>query len=208
MSLSRFARISAEELDVLDGQKDSKNTKRVIRRSVSLFREFLGENCEFEGFTTEELDKSLRSFFASIRKTDGSELKKSSLTSIKYGICKYLKDECRIDVCNDNSFSSCRTTFKSKITDLKKKGKGSVDHKDEISSGDLQKLFCSDNIAFDIDTPCGLQKKVWFEIMYFLCRRGQENLREMKKNTFAVAVNAAGRRYVYQTTDEADKNHR
>ncbi|WAR18438.1 hypothetical protein MAR_000276, partial [Mya arenaria] len=85
---------------------------------VSLFREFLGENCEFEGFSSEELNKCLRAFFASIRKTYGSELKKSSLTSIKYGICKYLKDECKIDVCNDNSFSSCLTTFQSKVTDL------------------------------------------------------------------------------------------
>ncbi|WAR21434.1 hypothetical protein MAR_015408, partial [Mya arenaria] len=116
---------------------------------ASLFREFLGENCGFEGFSSEELNKSLRAFFASIRKTDGSELKKSSLTSIKYGI-----------LCNDNSFSSCLTKFKSKVTDLKKG---------------------SENIAIDIDTPCGLQKKVWFEIMDFLCRRGQDNLRGMKK---------------------------
>ncbi|WAR06848.1 hypothetical protein MAR_016806, partial [Mya arenaria] len=128
--------------------------------SVSLFREFIGENCEFKGFSSEELNKYIRAFFASIRKTDGSELKKSSLTSIKV--------------------------------------KGSIEHKEEISFEDLQKLFSSENIAFDIDTPCELQKKVWFEILYFLCRRGQENLKGMKKDTFAVAVNAAGRRYVYQ----------
>ncbi|WAR04051.1 hypothetical protein MAR_010609 [Mya arenaria] len=38
-------------------------------------------------------------------------------------------------------------------------------------------------------------------------QQDQENLRGMKKDTFAVAVNATDRRYVYQMVDEANKNH-
>ena len=43
--------------------------------------------------------------------------------------------------------------------------------------------------------------------MYFMIRRGQENLRSMTKQTFAVAEDSAGLPYVHQVIDEADKNH-
>ena len=43
--------------------------------------------------------------------------------------------------------------------------------------------------------------------MFFLIRRGRENTRAMNKNTFAVSKEASGRRYIYQTNDESDKNH-
>lgn len=44
--------------------------------------------------------------------------------------------------------------------------------------------------------------------MYYLCRREQENLRSMTKETFDVAVDSTGKRYVNQKIDELDKNHR
>ena len=74
------------------------------------------------------------------------------------------------------------------------------------SLDDLQKLYGS--VAMDISTPCGLQNKVWFDVMFFLCRRGRENLRTMNKSTFAIRKDAKGREYVYQVTDELDKNYR
>ena len=44
--------------------------------------------------------------------------------------------------------------------------------------------------------------------MFFLARRGRENLREQTKNSFTIAVDSQNRRYVYQAVDELDKNHR
>jgi hypothetical protein len=55
-----------------------------------------------------------------------------------------------------------------------------------------------------MDIPNGLLNKVWFEVMYFLCRRGQENLREM----FELSTDSTGKRYIFQKTSELDKNHR
>ena len=52
------------------------------------------------------------------------------------------------------------------------------------------------------------QNKVFFEIMCYLCRRGRENLREMRQDTFRIAMDATGRRFGYQHTDEKDKNHK
>ena len=44
--------------------------------------------------------------------------------------------------------------------------------------------------------------------MRFLCRRGRENLRFIKKETFALAKDSVGREYVFKAKDELDKHHR
>ena len=62
-------------------------------------------------------------------------------------------------------------------------------------------------MSFDIGTPSGLQEKVWVDIILYLIRRGRENLRQMSKNTFSISCDATGKRFVYQTSSELDKNH-
>ena len=44
--------------------------------------------------------------------------------------------------------------------------------------------------------------------MLFFCRRGQENLRELKADSFSIATDGCGRKYVYQVRDELTKNRR
>ncbi|WAR13891.1 hypothetical protein MAR_003996 [Mya arenaria] len=127
--------------------------------------------------------------------------------SVKYGLSKYLKEKCRIDNSTDNDFVTANKTFKAKLTDLQKKGKVSVVHKPQIADYDMKKLMDPANVAFNVNTPCGLQNKVWFDIMYHFCRRGRANLREMKKTTFAVEVDSSVREYVRQIMDKADINH-
>jgi hypothetical protein len=58
------------------------------------------------------------------------------------------------------------------------------------------------------DTPQGLQQKVFFDVMLYLCRRGRENLTELKKTDFSVMKDPSGAKYVTQTRDELTKNHR
>ena len=43
--------------------------------------------------------------------------------------------------------------------------------------------------------------------MFYLCRRGRENLRTMTRDTFALGTDGTGRKYIYQRVDELDKNH-
>ena len=38
-------------------------------------------------------------------------------------------------------------------------------------------------------------------------RRGRENLRQMTKNTFSIGKDPDGRKFIYQTVSEHDKNH-
>uniref|UniRef100_A0A8W8P5J4 EGF-like domain-containing protein n=1 Tax=Magallana gigas TaxID=29159 RepID=A0A8W8P5J4_MAGGI len=204
-----FANVEESHIAKLLDEKDSVSTKRTINRSVSLFRTFLiakRGSGDFEGLSKQELNENLRLFYVSIRTKSGTNLKVSSLNSIKYGLSKYLKDNCKIDI-HGSEFHESKVVFKAAITDMKKKGFGSVDHKQAISTEDLNKLFNSETIVFNVNTPCGLQSKVWFDLMFYLCRRGRENLRKMTKETFGIETDAIGREYVFQAIDEADKNH-
>lgn len=94
--------------------------------------------------------------------------------------------------------------FRAQRSDLKRQGKGATEHKQSVYEKDFKKLYDS----FEITTPRGLQQKVWVGIMLYLIRRGRENLRQMTKNTFEIKVDASGKRFVTQTVDEVDKNHR
>ena len=84
--------------------------------------------------------------------------------------------------------------------DLKKKGNAKVQHKPEIESEDLKKMYYS--AAFDTTTPTGLQNKVWFKIMLYFCRRGR------RENPLKLNQAANGRKYVHQVKDELTKNRR
>jgi hypothetical protein len=75
-----------------------------------------------------------------------------------------------------------------------------------IEPEDLTKLYTS--LTLSPHTPEGLLHKCWFDVMFFLCRRGREHLREMKKDTFKFAKKSNGKMYLYQARDELDKNHR
>ena len=203
----RFATINESDLLELSKQKDSKNTQRVVIRATKLFTEFLDESIEsVVKMSNEELNQNIRLFYASVRRTDGTEMKKKSLDAIKYGLTKYLKERFAIDLTHP-VFSSCTQIYKAKVKQLKRTGFGAVEHKAVIGDSDLAKLKAHDCFAFNVATPCGLQNKVWFDIMYFMIRRGQENLRSMTKHTFDVAEESAGLLYKHQVIDEADKNH-
>ena len=62
-------------------------------------------------------------------------------------------------------------------------------------------VFCQGN-------PLALQRKVFFEIMLFFCRRGRENLRRLTKKCFVVKKDGNGDEYIEKVMDEMTKNHR
>ena len=56
--------------------------------------------------------------------------------------------------------------------------------------------------------PRTVQNKVFFEIMLYFCRRGRQNLRELKIKDFSSTKDDKGARYVTKSGDELTKNRR
>ncbi|KAH3870361.1 hypothetical protein DPMN_033543 [Dreissena polymorpha] len=68
----RFSTIRDDDLKSLDHDKDSKNTKRVLKHGVNLFNEFLRSNDIDLADLVEnpaELNNQLRYFYAFVRQT-------------------------------------------------------------------------------------------------------------------------------------------
>lgn len=204
---ARFGSFSTDDIEEIEQKTDKENTKKVIKKSVNALRAFLFEknlNTDFESLSKTDLDQTLKSFYANARTEKGEFYKLSSFNQLKYGLTKHLKSK-DIDITGDD-FKKSTETFKAMKKDLMRRGKGSVNHRNPISKGDLQKLYDHPRV-FNIDTPTGLLQKVIFELMLYTCRRGRENLHDMTKSTYGVFKDDAGREYIQQVQSEADKNH-
>ena len=57
--------------------------------------------------------------------------------------------------------------------------------------------------------PRSLQRKVQFDVRYFFCQRGSENIYNMKRDTFELGyIQETGMSYVFKAKDEKQKNHK
>lgn len=154
--------------------------------------------------TPQSLCTILREFYASARKKDGTSYKKNTLNGIRYGLSRHYKLKRGWDIINDVEFTSANEMYSSRIAEMKRQGFGGTTHYPEIVKDDLDRIYSQ----FDLNNPKSLQRKVQFDVQFFLCRRGRENLRSMKKDHFSIERDGGGRLFVFQRQDEEDKNHK
>lgn len=206
--MNRFVDIRDDEIENLVNRKHSKNTKQVIDGAFNVLNQFCKkENVDASKLSKHDLDKVLAKFWPSLRTLKGSSFKSNSLKSMHYGVVSYLKKLRQVDINGEAEFTKSNEVYKAVLVSLKKEGHGETEHKEPVSSDDLKKLY-DHPIVFSTENPTGLLNKVFFEIMLYLCRRGRENLRAQKRDTFAIKTDSTGRRYVTQLLGELDKNHR
>lgn len=179
----------------------SENTRLATRYAVRIFREYLNEkaqSADFETLDKEALCAVLRSFYAEARSKSGQLYSKSSLISIRSSLNRYLNEPpyCRtLDLTKDPELRSANLTLAAVIRRLEEQGAGPVVQKQAITRSDLRKLY--DSPVFNTDTPFGLLNKVWFEICMYFCTRGRENQRELEEDSFGLAADEDGRKFVY-----------
>jgi len=88
---------------------------------------------------------------------------------------------------------------------LKWQGHGQVDHHSPISKEDLEKIEASYNPSSL--HPKSLEQVVWFNFVFHLIRRGRGDLQLLTKESVAVQVDTALKKFVHQVVDELDENH-
>uniref|UniRef100_A0A8C9ZPA2 Potassium channel tetramerization domain containing 1 n=1 Tax=Sander lucioperca TaxID=283035 RepID=A0A8C9ZPA2_SANLU len=189
------------ELQRSERNRLSENTRLATRYAVRIFREYLSEKAQSPDFET--LDKDalcavLRSFYAEARSKSGQLYSKSSLISIRSSLNRYLNEPpyCRtLDLTKDPELRSANLTLAAVIRRLEEQGAGPVVQKQAITRSDLRKLY--ESSVFKSDTPFGLLNKVWFETCMYFCTRGRENQRELEEDSFGLAVDEDGRKFVY-----------
>ncbi|XP_072854978.2 BTB/POZ domain-containing protein KCTD1 isoform X1 [Pogona vitticeps] len=179
----------------------SENTRLATRYAVRIFREYLSEKAQSPDFETMDkgaLCRVLRSFYAEARSKSGQLYSKSSLISIRSSLNRYLNEPpyCRtLDLTKDPELRAANLTLAAVIRKLEEQGAGPVVQKQAITRADLRKLYtCS---VFSTQSPFGLLNKVWFETCMYFCTRGRENQRELEEDSFGLAMDEDGRKFVY-----------
>ncbi|KTF86621.1 hypothetical protein cypCar_00008433 [Cyprinus carpio] len=179
----------------------SENTRLATRYAVRIFREYLTEKAQstdFESMDKHALCKVLRSFYSEARSKSGQLYSKSSLISIRSSLNRYLNEPpfCRtLDLTKDPELRSANLALAAVIRKLEEQGAGPVVQKQAITRSDLRKLYNS--AVFSASSPFGLLNKVWFETCMYFCTRGRENQRELEEDSFGLAVDEDGRKFVY-----------
>ena len=105
-------------------------------------------------------------------------------------------------------FTQCNEMFQGITSTLYKIGKGPTKSYEEITPEDLHRIqqYFQHDIMNKPD-PKKLQRCVLFNILYYFCQCGRENLNTMKINTFQTDIDSDGKQFVIQSTHEQDKNH-
>ena len=158
--------------------------------------------------TVEELDKSLKQFYAEARNKEGENYSRATLLSLRNGTERFLNtppNNLGIKFTKDPRFVLSNQMLDAKIKQLKKEGTQNTIHKPPIDEVDLAKLKTSE--VFSLTKPLSFLRNVWFHVSLFWCRRGFEGQRNLNKTSFAFETDAAGSRFVTMTHDETTKNH-
>ena len=135
--------------------------------------------------------------------------KNTSMKAIRGGLCCYFKDKRSIDIISGEAFIRANSVFTGILQINKEKGLGDIKSKTEMSQFDMDILqnYFKTSMAGP-PNPQLLQEIIIFYVLYYMCRRGRENLRPMTKETFGIRVDKEdNRKYIFQQIDEADKNH-
>ncbi|XP_072023476.1 uncharacterized protein [Amphiura filiformis] len=192
------------EVQMIPEQTDSDNTHRSTVSCAKVFKAYLaskGLPTNFEEFGKKELADVLVKFYVEARREDGERYKAGSLTNIRAGLNRHLKNTgLEINIITEPIFALANHVFSANQEKLKKEGYGGTKHYAAIDASDVVKLYESG--VFNEDTPEGLQNKVWFELMLYFGNRGRDKLRMLERDHFSVATDSDGRRYVYEANDE------
>ena len=140
-----------------------------------------------------------------VRKEDGTLYKKTSQTALRFGLKREIKKILSdLNIIDDPASQSSSEIFKAQCMQVKMLGLAEVNHRSQISKADMELLYSSG--VFSATKPSSLQNKAFLEfIMFYLCRRGHENLRMLDKYSFEVKEFPDGKKYVVYTKDELRK---
>ena len=189
----------------------SKNTKNTTKYGVTVLQDFMTERgmstVDLLSLEEADLDTYLEDFYANIRNQKSDTYKKNTLLSIRQSLNRYFRDSGKkFDIIKDPTFTKANNCFKALLRKTRIDGKGFVKHHDAISVPDIRKMY-NHEFLFNANTPMGLVNKVFFEIVLYFCRRGQENLTELSVDDFEIVCMDDGRKYVSKCTSELTKNH-
>jgi hypothetical protein len=138
----------------------------------------------------------------------GKEYSRSGYRSMRAGIQRYIisppisRDW---NIFADREFKQANLVYEGKLKSIKRSGKDTTRHKPPIEAKDMAKFYKTGVLS---DTnPQSLLRKVFLEVSLHFGRRGREGWRSLKRDSFAICIDASNNEYVTLVHNELDKNH-
>lgn len=206
-----FSKSKEQKQDIYDGRK-APSTNKATKVWMKCFNDYLKEKNlpDSETISSDDLPAVLSDFYTELRKSDSEgEYKTSTLKCIRAAINRYYKSKRSLDILSDPRFIMSNEMFTGVTRKAKKEGRGEVDSRPPIEEEDMKRI--SSYFAQYLNGPPNAVKLIemaLFSIIYYMGRRGRQNLRKMTKETFKVATDSSGKKYIYQAVKELDKNHK
>ena len=203
-------------------EKDPVNTKKSTKLWLNCFNEYLAVKSypKAELIEVDLLPEILEMFYSEVQKkpnkkgkengsSDQDLYKNTTAHTIRAALARFYREKKGIDIISNEKFIHCNAIFTGIQKINKKKGLGKINRKQPMNDYDINQLMEYFRVSIIADlNPKTLQDVVIFHILYYMCRRGCENLRSMKQYIFAISTDPKdGRKFIYQAVDEYDKNH-
>lgn len=185
---SRFVEKTEEQRQEILDDRIKKNTKKVTKVWLNVITYYMKEKklglC-IDKITTKDLPNFLFKFYSEVRRENGELYSNTLLKSMRAGINRYIKETRSIDIVSNGRFIKANELFKGVQLQGKKAGKGRIKHKEHIEPQDLECL--QDYFSKYMEpNPEILQQYVMFNVIYYLCRRGRQNLATLTVDMFEV----------------------
>ena len=193
-----FKRHSEDERKKLMEDSIPQNTKNATKTWMKVLNNYVKQvngnlDITVEDICTEELPQLLYEFYCDVKYKNYNEqnpdecekYKNTSMKSIHGVTNRYMKNSREIDIMKDVHFTKSNEMFKAVTKENKKQGKDNIEHKAIICAEDMKAI---DKYFQGYMKPNAeiLQEVCLFNVLYYGCHRGRENLAAMTKDTFEV----------------------
>ena len=214
----RYLSLNDDDREGLLDSVVPKNTKNATKNWINVLNSYLKVKKianNVDEILTVDLPRTLEIFYSEVTKDNGKQKQKkspknlnensnnnnecdqkvvkerysnTSMRAMRAAIKRYIDHKREVDVISNEKFIRANKVFDAILKDNKAHGKGNVQHKPAISATDLERL--NDYFSqYMRPNATILQQFVEFNLMFYLCRRGRENLTRMPKDTFEVHFN-------------------
>lgn len=186
------------ELENLENSSIPFGTDQQTKRHTQMFKTFLEEKklCpDFQKVPNSILNDYLRLFYSTLKTKMGDLYAPSSLICIRASIQRYLTSpqiNRTINIVHGDDFRRANGVLKAMIGAYLRSGQRKSKSYEAISPNDMDKL----SSYFDRSSNKKIQEEVLFNVIYFFGLRGRENLRDLKRSTFACKTDENGNEYI------------
>ena len=132
---------------------------------------------------------SVRRFAVSVRTLNGELFSRSTFKVLLWSVKRYVFELTGFNVSNDPKF---KYVTKNMELQINKSEKSIVKPRTQITPQDLITIYNS----LDDSNPTNLQHKVFFTVLFLMCKRGALNMHSQTKSTFQVCSDSENREYI------------